>query len=264
MPIFLQQVTYACFGFSYLLAFLLELAQFAWPRLRWAGWAFGLAGLFAHSIYLVAQRPGLGSPHGSLLAVAWVVTIFYLYGTLHHARHAWAIFVLPMILGLVIVARLKINAQPNAEHWLNPERLWGAVHGILVLLAAVGVCVGFLASIMYLIQANRLRRKMNPLSSFKMLSLERLEAMNRRAIMIAAPLLTLGLILGLFLLQPSQSLISLKVVGTISLWIVCILLLYLRTATHVPARKLALLTIAAFVMMLFALGATHPVAGVAA
>lgn len=259
MPVFLQQVTYACFGFSYLIAFLLEASQFVWPRLRWAGWFFGLAGLFAHTIYLVAQRPGLVSPHGSLLAVAWVVTIFYLYGTLHHARHAWAIFVLPIILGLVVVARLNISSDLATHNGLNTERLWGMVHGILVLLSAVGVCVGFLASVMYLIQANRLRKKMNPLSSFKMLSLERLEAMNRRSIMVAAPLLTLGLLLGIFLLQAPESSFTLKLLGTIGLWLVCILLLYLRTATHVPARKLAFLTIGAFVLMLLAFAATHPI-----
>ena len=35
-------------------------------------------------------------------------------------------------------------------------------HGFLVLLAAVGVCVGFIASVMYLVQLQRLRAKVPP------------------------------------------------------------------------------------------------------
>ena len=61
-----------------------------------------------------------------------------------------------------------------------------------MLLAAVGVCVGFLASVMYLVQAQRLRAKIPPGEGMRLLSLERLEAMNRHAINLAFPLLTAG------------------------------------------------------------------------
>ena len=38
----------------------------------------------------------------------------------------------------------------------SATRVWGAIHGVFVLLAAVGVSVGAVASTMYLIQARRL------------------------------------------------------------------------------------------------------------
>ena len=56
--------------------------------------------------------------------------------------------------------------------------------------------VSFLASVMYLIQARRLRRKVAPGSVVPMLSLERLETMNRRALNLAFPMLTAGLLVG--------------------------------------------------------------------
>ena len=93
-------------------------------------------------------------------------------------------FVLPVVVGLVALAWL-MPAGPGGV-----GRGWGAVHGVLVLLAAIGISVGFLASVMYLVQANRLRAKANPTPRLKLLSLERLEAMNRRAIALALPLLT--------------------------------------------------------------------------
>jgi ABC-type transport system involved in cytochrome c biogenesis permease subunit len=269
MSVPLQNVTHACFGLSYLLALGLEVAGLRWDRRAWrlAGLALGAAGLLAHSVFLAVHQPTPATPYGALLAVAWVLAVFYLYGALHHARQAWAVFVLPVVLGLLTLA-FVFHASPDAAPslgtpWPTGERFWGVVHGVLLLLAAVGVSVGFLASVMYLIQADRLRAKAPPLGGLKMLSLERLEAMNRRAVNWAFPFLTLGLLLGaLFLGQYDLSgdWLSLKVVGTVGLWVVFVVLLYLRYAAHVPGRRLALLTIAAFGLMVVVLAAPHPFA----
>jgi hypothetical protein len=265
MSVPLQNVTPACFGLSYLLAFALELARLRWPRhgLRLIGWAAAVAGLTAHSIYLAVQHPAPASPYGSLLAVAWVLAVFGVYGTVHHPRQAWAVFVLPVVLGLVGLA-LTESTAPISSGWWDATRVWGAAHGLLILLAAVGVSVGFLASVMYLVQAARLRAKVNPLSRFNLLSLERLEAMNRRAVSLAFPLLTGGLLLGAVLLRTHHDAAgnwwSVKVLGTVGLWAVCLLLSYLRYAAHVSGRRLALLTVAAFALMLAVLAAAHPFA----
>lgn len=266
MSVPLQNVTHACFGLSYLLALGFELARLRRPRpaYRVAGLAFGAAGLFAHSLFLAVHHPTPATPYGALLAVAWVLAVFYLYGTVHHARQAWAVFVLPVVLGLLALAFVSPATPDAAPTWLTGERFWGAVHGVLLILAAVGVSVGFLASVMYLIQANRLRAKAPPLGGVTMLSLERLEAMNRRAVNWAFPFLTLGLVLGVLFLgqypDPSGSWFSLKVVGTVGLWVVFVVLLYLRYAAHVPGRRLALLTMAAFGLMVVVLVAPHPFA----
>src|SRR5580704_17223725 len=168
---FLEGITRFCFGASYAAALGLELAQLLRPRpaLRAVALLFGFAGLFAHTIFLAVQRPTLQSTYGSLLFLAWVLAVFYLYGTVHHRRVAWAIFVLPLVLGLVVLSGYfapepGVVPPPWSERFreLSGERFWGAIHGTLILLAAVGVSVGFLASVMYLIQARRLRNKVAP------------------------------------------------------------------------------------------------------
>jgi ABC-type transport system involved in cytochrome c biogenesis permease subunit len=117
---------------------------------------------------------------------------------------------------------------------------------------------------MYLIQQRRLRLKLNPLGGLKMLSLERLESMNRRAINASFPMLTLGLLLGAVLLKQyhgfGDNWLSIKVLGTAGLWLVFLVLLYLRYAAHVPGRRLAMFTILCFVLMISVLLATHPFA----
>src|SRR5262249_23162649 len=146
------------------------------------------------------------SRYGSFLFLAWIIAVFYLYGSLHHRKIAWGLFVLPLVLGLVGLAVLFDRDRPSGElpsppPLASPQRagLWGALHGVLLLLAAIGVFVAFVASVMYLIHARRLRAKTLPGTGPKFLSLERLEEMNRRAIVLAFPLLTAGVLVGLAL-----------------------------------------------------------------
>jgi ABC-type transport system involved in cytochrome c biogenesis permease subunit len=115
---------------------------------------------------------------------------------------------------------------------------------------------------MYLVQARRLRTKVNPTRRVPLRSLERLETMNRRAINAAFPLLTAGLLVGTLLLRTehgtAENWLSLKVLSTAGLWVVFLVLLYLRYGAHVPGRRLAGLSIVAFALLLVALIASHP------
>lgn len=251
--------------------FLLEIARLLWPAKGWrvAGLGFGAAGLFAHSAYLLVHQPSAAAPYGAVLLLAWVLALFYFEGTIRRAKQAWAVFVLPVVIALVTLSRVLLTAEP--EHpafdlagWASGERFWGGVHGFLILLASVGVSVSFLASVMYLIQTRRLRMKVAPASVMPMLNLERLEAMSRHALNWAFPLLTAGLLVGTLLIPHGPSLgdnwLSVKVLSTAGLWLVFLVLLYLRYGAHVPARRLALFSIAAFALLLVALVASHPFA----
>lgn len=266
----LDGITRICFGASYAIALGLDLAQLIRPsRLaRSTSLAFGAAGLIAHTLFFAIQRPTLQSQYGSLLFLAWVLAVFYLYGALHHRRIAWAIFVLPLVLALVLLAG-RFAPQPNeplprveALSSLAGDRFWGTMHGTLILLAAVGVSVGFLASVMYLVQSRRLRDKVAPNSGVRLLSLERLETMNRRAVNFAFPLLTVGLLIGGALMYhrsgPTQAWTAGKVIGTAGLWLAFVVLLALRYGLHTRGRHLAVGTIAAFAVLMATLVTTHP------
>ena len=73
---------------------------------------FGAAGLLAHTLFLASKRPPLAWPFGWLLLLSWVLAIFYLYGSLHHRRLAWGVFVLPVVLGLVALGGLGAWIDP--------------------------------------------------------------------------------------------------------------------------------------------------------
>src|SRR5262245_15012940 len=149
MPV--ERITLFCFAASYAVALGLELIQLAWPRpvQRLASNVMGGAGLLAQTLYLLIQPWSLASPYGSFLFLAWILAVFYLYGALHHRGVAWAVFVLPLVLGLIALA-WSAGGQGVGDSTFRGDSVWGMVHGGLLAFAAVGVCVGFVASVMYL------------------------------------------------------------------------------------------------------------------
>ncbi len=270
---FLARVTIFCFAASYAVALSLELWHLVRPRpiLRYVAIGFGTAGALAHLFYVAVQPLPLAAPAGSLLLLALILAIFYVYGSIHHHRVAWGLFVLPVVLGLVVLAVLFSDASAQSDFaslWsvFDPERFWGVTHFVLVLLAAVGISVGFVASVMYFVQLHRLKAKLPPSPGMKMLSLERIEAMNRRAILWAFPLLTAGLAVGMILLVQKYSLAEVwqspKILSTIGLWLVFAVLLYLRYGAQVRGKQAAIWTMVAFVFLILAMATpVHPFAG---
>jgi ABC-type uncharacterized transport system permease subunit len=260
-------VSVLCFTASYVLALGLEVWHLFRPRpvLRMTALCAGAAGLLAQTIYLAVVQPPVAWQFGFLLLVAWVLVVFYLAGALHHARLAWGVFVLPLVLALLALGGFGgfLNRPPDRVEGFRAEDLltfqW--VHAMLLLLAAVGLCVGFLASLMYLIQAHRLKAKTLPGKGLKLLSLERLEAMNRRAVTLAFPLLTVGMVIGgaLMFVEQLAGWTDPRVLAAFVLWVIFALLLYLRYATHLRGRPMALLTIMTFALLLCCLTLSHPV-----
>jgi ABC-type transport system involved in cytochrome c biogenesis permease subunit len=264
----LGHITVFCFACSYAVALALEIVQLVRPRRiqRYLGIFFGTVGLLAHVLFLIFHPPVLVSQQGSFLVLALVLAVFYLYGTLHHRRLAWAVFVLPVVLALIALAELDSSgSEPSSWHStfdsLRGERFWGILHGGLLLLAAVGVCVGFVASVMYLLQAYRLKTKVLPRPGMRLLSLERLEEMNRRAITLAFPLLTAGVCVGAILLMHRSDQLEgwsdPRIIGSCIVWAVFAILVYLRYGKRLRGRRVALLTIVAFVLLMFTLTSTH-------
>src|SRR6516164_9791711 len=264
----LDRVSILCFGASYAVAFAFELSRlFRTSTIqRLAATFLGAAGVLAHSIFLALRLPSLASEYGSLLFLAWILAVFYLFGSFRHARQTWSVFVLPVVLGLVGLAAALARNQgmtvASDDYFLFDRiEFWRLLHVAVFVLAAVGISVGFVASVMYLVQAHRLKTKsfFNP--GIRMLSLERLEAMNLRAIAWAFPFLTVGLLIGTARMLDNQAGLQgwtdLRILSTVALWLLFGILLYLRYGQHQRGRRIALLTIVAFALLLLTLVTSH-------
>jgi ABC-type transport system involved in cytochrome c biogenesis permease subunit len=246
----LQGTTIFCFAASYAAALGLELWRLRrpGPASRALMLAFAFAGLMAHSFYLGYHALPLSGEPSSLLFLAWVLAVYYFIGSFHHRNQAWGVFVLPVVVGLVVVAWLVPGVEETTPLEFSKLRLWAWAHFLLLVLGAVGLSVAFAASVMYLVQASRLRHKSFPGEGLRLLSLERLEAVNRRAINLAFPLFTGGLLIGVLLLWTTRQIswFDPKVLATGLLWLMFGLLFYLRYALHLRGRRVAWGTVVAF------------------
>ncbi len=259
-----------CFFASYLAALGLELWHHFRPRPIWRRLAqvCGAAGLVAQTFFLVAKPAPLAFQYGWMLFLAWILAVFYLFGSFHYQRLAWGVFVLPVVLGLVALGGLGAiwdpqskEPRPNQFFFIDDVLSFQAAHAALLLLATVGLCVGFVASLMYLYQAHRLRTKKLPSKGPRMLSLERLEMMNRRAVIVAFPLLTVGMLIGVALMfvPTIKDWTDPRVLSAFVLWLAFALLLYLRFGAHLRGRQIAVWTIVTFGLLLVCLTLSHPV-----
>lgn len=208
----MPNVGVVCFLASYGLAMAAELSRLQW-RSRVSHWlmlGLTVAGLVAHTIYLLmrAQQsnlpPLLSSAHDWLLVLAWLAVLVYLFVTTLESDLAAGIIVLPLVVGLV-VASLFVTQSSAMQ--ISPYRGWTMLHVSLLIFGIGGILVGLVAGLMYLWQHYRLKHRQTLQPGLTLPNLERLEKLNRLAILSSVPLLTLGMVLGvgLILMAPSNA-----------------------------------------------------------
>ncbi|NOY28736.1 MAG: cytochrome c biogenesis protein CcsA [Planctomycetes bacterium] len=256
-----------CFSASYAIALALELSGLWAPfRLRRPALLFAaFAGLVAHTWYLayrVAETPAapLASQQDWYLLAAWAVAIVYFSLKFYYPRSSMGLFLLPTVLGLV-GASLLTTTEPLAT--FQAPRIWGQVHGVFLMLGTVVVLLGFLAGLMYLIQSYRLKRKLLTDSRFQLPSLEWLERANSRSLGAATLLVGGGFFTGILsrlATEGDQNFVPwtdpvVMSLAAMLLWLVVAEVFRLVYPAARQGRKVAYLTVAAFIFLMLVLAA---------
>ncbi|MGD9646253.1 MAG: cytochrome c biogenesis protein CcsA [Pirellulales bacterium] len=258
----LERIQILCFAASYGVALALEVSRL-WFRSAVRGvlmWGFAGAGFLAHTLYLwhrtqLTAGP-LSSPFDWYLLAAWLLALCYLVLGYWRPRSSIGLFVLPLVLGLVAAAALLADRTPLEVN--RATRAWGALHGAFLLLGTVAVFVGFATGIMYLVHAYRLKHKLPQRRGLQLPSLEWLERINSRAISLAVIMLLLGVLSGAVLntVRPELPWSDPIVVSSL-LTVAWLVVVALFVAVYKPARrgrKVAYLTVASFLFLVFSLG----------
>jgi ABC-type uncharacterized transport system permease subunit len=257
-------ITLTCFGASYGVAWALELARFFLQSgvRRLLMLAFVVAGLLAHTLYLgyraveYSATP-LSSSFDWCLVAAWLLVAAYLYLSYYYPRAPLGLYIFPMALALVVAAAF---ADPRPISAGDALRAWGAVHGIALLAGTLAVMVGFAAGLMYLVQSYHLKHKQAPAPGFRLPSLEWLEKVNSRVIILSALLVGIGFVAGIILNLVERSGGALPWSDPV-IWSSALMLAWLVTAAvfnvvYRPARrgrKVAYLTVVSFGFLVVAL-----------
>ena len=264
----LSGISITCFAASYMVALVLEVSRlFFRSGVRGAIMlGFAGAGFVAHTLYLVyramhAATLPLSSSFDWYLLAAWMLVGGYLYLTYYYPRAPIGLFILPLVLVLIAAAAWFADREPIASE--PASQVWGAIHGIFLLLGTVAVMIGFVAGVMYLMQSVRLKRKLPPPRGFRLPSLEWLEKINSRVIMLSALMVAIGFLAGIILKLGSQGDRGVlpwsdPVVWTSAMMLVWLLAAALFNAVYKPARKgrkVAYLTVVSFVFLVISLSA---------
>lgn len=265
----LSGVTITCFSASYAVVLALEVSRL-WFRSGVRGvllYTFAGLGLFTHTVFLVneAARSTASAPLSSwrewYIVAAWVLAAVYVYLAAVHPRQVLGVFLLPLVLGLIVTAHFL--ADRTAFPQSDALSVWATIHGIALLLGTVVVSLGFAAGVMYLVQDRRLRAKRGLSGRLRLPSLEWLDRVNGRALVVSVILLSLGVLSGVVLNQLNHRRDATSAFPWTDpvVWTSLVLLAWLVAvsifgAVYKPARngrKVAYLTLASFAFLLMVL-----------
>lgn len=256
------KITVFCFFASYLVAFGLEVTRlFFRSGVRGAVMlGFAGAGLAAHTLFLAhwwlsQDRSPLSSEFDWCLVAAWILLLFYFHLTWFHPKNPIGLFILPLVIGLIVVADTWASREGFPESpW------WGVMHGLFLLLGTVAVMIGFVSGLMYLLQANRLKHKLPPRRGFELPSLEWLGKVSEWTTVASVVLLLLGFLTGVALSTVMHGEIrwSEPVVWSSTVlagWMSAVALFSFLYRPARQGKKVAYLTLATFCVLVFTLAA---------
>ena len=269
-----QTMNVICFAGCYAAALACELVRFRHRSSARRRISLGLTGLglVAHTMYLVLRglyadhRAPLTTLYESLVVLAWMLAVVYVYLAWRDHRSALGVFALPVVLALCVTAGLLPHRGPRTDPPWSP--FWGQMHGVLLVAGACAVAMAAVAGLMFLVQSVRLKAKKTYTPGLFLPSLERLDGLNARAVALAFPLLTLGLGLGLVLMVAGRMQAGVwldwfdpKVVSTAVTWLALGAVVAFRQSSALHGRRMAYATLVVFAMLLFSLIGTDLLLG---
>jgi ABC-type uncharacterized transport system permease subunit len=258
---FLAKIHLSCFLLSYLVAFAGEVFQLVRQRsvvTRWILLVAGIAGLFAHTVYLMTRStnsqlpPLVGSSHDWLLVLAWLGGLFYVLLVATQTRLAIGLFLLPATMGLIVMAMFVDDVAIDANRHLAAHR-WGMLHAGTLVIGMGSVAAATICALMYLLQYQKLRGGKSILHRIRLPSLEQLTLFNRRLVVCTVVMLTVGLVTGFILtrVKPADESSTFSwtdpiVAGTTLVWVIMVgTLSWLLTRKEQTGRQVAKLTFVA-------------------
>jgi ABC-type uncharacterized transport system permease subunit len=192
----------------------------------------------------------------SLLGLA-VAVLFFVVWWLYVAV-SFGIFALPVTFFLVLAPALGPDRYTFPSQGVRMS--WLVAHIAALLLAYVALCFSMLASVLYLIQEQRIKSKLKPgedswWAPFEWLPpLDTLERIAHATLEFGFPCMTVGLVIGSVLAQETplgaSYFLDPKIIASFISWAVYVLLLLVRRSAGLRGRRAAYLSGAVFMVMI--------------
>ncbi|PIE57122.1 MAG: c-type cytochrome biogenesis protein CcsB [Desulfobulbus propionicus] len=228
-------------------------------QIRPAARALFLAAAIVHTVAVVARYLDTGhtpitSMHETVSFLAWSVSWSFLLFRWRCAVRNLGVFVSVLVFALMMIAAVssrKIQPlAPALQSW------WLPVHTSVSLVAYAFLALAFLGAVMYLLQEHELKRKRFGFFYLRLPSLESTDKLNHYCLSIGFPLLTLGLITGSLWAKQAWGTYwhwDPKETWSLITWLLYAAVLHQRFTVGWRGRRAAVLSIIAFLSVLFTL-----------
>jgi ABC-type uncharacterized transport system permease subunit len=194
----------------------------------------------------------VGSSHDWFLVLAWLGAFFYVILAATHQRLAVGVFLLPSILGLIVLALFVDDVLAESVREKNAIYRWGMLHASTLLVGLGTVAASTICAVMYLLQYQKLRGKTSWLHRLQLPSLEQLTSFNRWLVVSTVIMLTIGLVTGFILVMVQSPLgsgfnwMDPLVAGTAIVWLTMVsALCWILARKEQTGRQVARLTLLA-------------------
>jgi len=234
------------------LAFLITRSETCWR----VGTLIAQAGWVCHTVSLVVRWVELGRAPlltlpEAVSVVIWAAVLLELWAERQYRMKTLGAFVLPVVvmMGLALPTGLR-------ELALVPRirSAWVWVHVILALLGLGALVLNFAGAVMFVLQERQIKARRPGAVYYRLPSLEVLDRLTYRALVLGFPFLTAGLLLGF--LWPGERLRSDPLtVLSVAMWVVYAATLWGRMAGAWRGRRAAYFAILGFCALLLSLGA---------
>jgi ABC-type transport system involved in cytochrome c biogenesis permease subunit len=240
------------------------LTHFAWRDARVGRLATAMlgGGVLAHTFLIgmqtvqVGHAPLVGTT-AALSAFIWLLGLSYLYIEVTTDERAMGVFVVPLLVALYIIPALDPEVSPRPPLLQSPLF---TLHIVSMLFAYASFALAFVLGVTYVLLFKEIKARHLGFFYARLPSLQALDAMNSRVVMIGWIFLTIGIVVGgiwATQLQTSEdpraqamSIQDPKILVALVCWIVYSFALFARRTIGWSGRRAAWLSAIAFVLVL--------------
>lgn len=226
---------------------------------RRIGYFLFLSAVCLHTLTIVARYFEAGytpitSHHETISFFAWSLSCCYLTFRWRYTVKNLGVFVCLLVLALMLVAAFSsrdiVPLAPALQSW------WLPIHASVTLIAYGFLALACIGGSMYLLQEREIKKKRFGLFYSRLPSLEALDTLNHHCLSIGFPLLTLGIITGSIWAKQAWGAYwhwDPKETWSLVTWFLYAAVVHQRFTVGWRGRRAALLSILAFLSVLFTL-----------
>jgi ABC-type transport system involved in cytochrome c biogenesis permease subunit len=219
-------------------------------RLNYAMMALGFA---LHTVFLYLRGQAVGRcPLTNLFEtqafIAWAAVLFFLLIGPSYRVSFLGAFTAPLVLLICLAALTLLTdvVQPQP----TTRSAWVEFHAAIAILASGAFALAFVTGVMYLRQERQLKRRQLSLSFLLLPSIEQLDSINIRLLILGFVMLTVGMIGGFVSYHIVGHWTTPKIIWAVSVWVLYGAVLVARGFWTLRGRKVAVASMASFAFML--------------